>query len=213
MGAITRPSPTSIKICFGYKKGPGRPSLWACQGGTDRRQDGGRGEDERQRRFSPIASWGTSSPRRIIPNCTFRRDTPDAGLQPVTKSTLSIHAPPPHPSGASEDVGGELFLSDAGQCVPTRMPTELAPPMRGPSPLLRSTKPIALLRELVKRAGQDVVITRGTTYDNRANLAAFSLRCRSMRPDSDANSRRRWRRSRPVRKSIDDACVCAPLAS
>lgn len=33
-------------------------------------------------------------------------------------------------------------------------------------------KPTKLLRELVKRAGQDVVITRGTTYDNRKNLAA-----------------------------------------
>ena len=32
-------------------------------------------------------------------------------------------------------------------------------------------KPIKLLRELVARYGQDVVITRGSTYDNRANLA------------------------------------------
>ena len=32
-------------------------------------------------------------------------------------------------------------------------------------------KPIALLRELVKRGGEDVAITRGTTYDNRENLA------------------------------------------
>jgi len=59
---------------------------------------------------------------------------------------------------------------------------------RKPRQVIATTpKPIALLRELVKRAGQDVVITRGTTYDNRANLAAFSLRCRSMRPNSDAN--------------------------
>ncbi len=33
-------------------------------------------------------------------------------------------------------------------------------------------KPTKLLKELVARAGQDVVITRGSTYDNRANLAA-----------------------------------------
>jgi phage terminase large subunit-like protein len=33
-------------------------------------------------------------------------------------------------------------------------------------------KPIKLLKELVKRDGQDVRVTRGTTYDNRDNLAS-----------------------------------------
>ncbi len=32
-------------------------------------------------------------------------------------------------------------------------------------------KPIKILKELVARNGQDVVVTRGSTYDNRANLA------------------------------------------
>ena len=32
-------------------------------------------------------------------------------------------------------------------------------------------KPIALLRELIARDGQDVIVARGSTYDNRANLA------------------------------------------
>jgi phage terminase large subunit-like protein len=32
-------------------------------------------------------------------------------------------------------------------------------------------KPIKLLRELLKRAGADLVVTHGSTYDNRANLA------------------------------------------
>ena len=33
-------------------------------------------------------------------------------------------------------------------------------------------KPIGLVKELIKRVGQDVVLTRGSTYENRANLAA-----------------------------------------
>ncbi len=42
-----------------------------------------------------------------------------------------------------------------------------------PRQLVTTTpKPIKLLRELLARAGQDdVVVTRGSTYDNRANLA------------------------------------------
>jgi predicted phage terminase large subunit-like protein len=41
-----------------------------------------------------------------------------------------------------------------------------------PRQLITTTpKPIKLLRELLKRAGKDVVVTSGTTYDNRENLA------------------------------------------
>jgi phage terminase large subunit-like protein len=36
-------------------------------------------------------------------------------------------------------------------------------------------KPIKLLRELLRREGQDVVITRGSTFDNAANLAPSFL--------------------------------------
>ena len=36
-------------------------------------------------------------------------------------------------------------------------------------------RPIKILRELVKRIGQDVVISRGTTYDNRENLSETFL--------------------------------------
>ena len=36
-------------------------------------------------------------------------------------------------------------------------------------------KPIKLLRDLIARNGRDVSVTRGTTYDNRANLAEFVL--------------------------------------
>lgn len=41
-----------------------------------------------------------------------------------------------------------------------------------PRQLVTTTpKPIKLLRELLARDGQDVAVTRGSTYDNRANLA------------------------------------------
>jgi phage terminase large subunit-like protein len=36
-------------------------------------------------------------------------------------------------------------------------------------------KPSKLIRDLIKRDGQDVAITRGSTYDNRANLAPAFL--------------------------------------
>lgn len=44
----------------------------------------------------------------------------------------------------------------------------------GPHPRLIATttpKPLPLLRDLLKRVGKDVVMTRGSTYENRANLA------------------------------------------
>lgn len=44
----------------------------------------------------------------------------------------------------------------------------------GPHPRLLATttpKPLPLLRELIKRIGKDVVMSRGSTYENRANLA------------------------------------------
>lgn len=37
-------------------------------------------------------------------------------------------------------------------------------------------KPVALVREWLKREGQDVAVTRGSTYDNAANLAAPFLK-------------------------------------
>jgi predicted phage terminase large subunit-like protein len=41
-----------------------------------------------------------------------------------------------------------------------------------PRTLITTTpKPVKLLRELLAREGQDVAVTRGSTYDNRANLA------------------------------------------
>jgi phage terminase large subunit-like protein len=33
-------------------------------------------------------------------------------------------------------------------------------------------RPTKLIRELLAREGHDVVVTRGTSYENRANLAA-----------------------------------------
>ena len=36
-------------------------------------------------------------------------------------------------------------------------------------------KPVKLIRDLIKRDGQDVVVTRGSTYENRANLAPAFL--------------------------------------
>ena len=51
----------------------------------------------------------------------------------------------------------------------------------GPQPrwLFSSTpKPIKLLRNLLSRVGQDVVITTGTTFDNAANLAPTFLELR-----------------------------------
>jgi hypothetical protein len=85
---------------------------------------------------------------------------------------------------------------------------------RKPRQVITTTpKPIALLRELVKRAGQDVVITRGTTYDNRANLAesffsqmpvnASQLGCQLSWPPRCA-ARRRCS-VRPARLSSADA--------
>jgi len=47
-----------------------------------------------------------------------------------------------------------LRLGDNPQCVVTTTP-----------------KPVALVRDLVKREGIDVAITRGSTYENRCNLA------------------------------------------
>jgi phage terminase large subunit-like protein len=37
-------------------------------------------------------------------------------------------------------------------------------------------RPIPIVRDLMKREGQDVVVTRGGTYDNRSNLAASFLK-------------------------------------
>jgi phage terminase large subunit-like protein len=43
---------------------------------------------------------------------------------------------------------------------------------RNPRGIITTTpRPIAVVRDLLKRVGSDVAISRGTTYDNRANLA------------------------------------------
>ena len=43
---------------------------------------------------------------------------------------------------------------------------------KNPRTMITTTpKPIKILKEIVSRNGQDVVVTRGSTYDNRANLA------------------------------------------
>lgn len=43
---------------------------------------------------------------------------------------------------------------------------------QNPRTLITTTpRPLKLLKELIARDGQDAIVTRGTTYDNRANLA------------------------------------------
>lgn len=44
---------------------------------------------------------------------------------------------------------------------------------RHPRAVVATTpKPVRLVRDLVKREGEDVIVTRGSTYENRSNLAA-----------------------------------------
>jgi phage terminase large subunit-like protein len=54
---------------------------------------------------------------------------------------------------------------------------------RKPRCLVATTpRPTKLIRELLAREGQDVVVTRGSTYENRANLApGFSIRSSATR--------------------------------